>query len=476
MVTILRHNIKEYLKFRDSISFRVFLICIAAAAVLAFFIVSHQTSELREAISKEKHEALISVAEEYSKQLSQSGLSSEVRTVPDGVPSRRIAVIDNNLTVLNDSFDIDDMTGKNLVLPIAVKALSGEAAFEFSDGRYVAAVPVTIDRAISGAVCVFETDDGLEHVFSAAVSSSRLSAVVVIVISVFAAFFISLLIISRTSALVALIKKTREKVGSDKIPLRHSDELSPVIREFNDIYEYFDYAQEMRRAFVSDASHELRTPLTATKLLCDSITQTTDMDTETMREFIGDIVLEVDRMSHTAEKLLVLSRLDNNSAVKLSPIHISEIVHNMITAFEPIASSKNVTIESYIEEDCSVLGETEGINQIVGNLIDNAIKYNNENGTLRIYLFTKGNKCVFITDDTGIGIAPEYRERVFERFYRIDKSRKHDGRGGSGLGLAIVKRNIESFGGTIKITDSVYGGSRFIVTLPSLKYGDGEEQ
>ena len=110
----------------------------------------------------------------------------------------------------------------------------------------------------------------------------------------------------------------------------------------------------------------------------------------------------------------------------------------------------------------------EGASQIIGNLIDNAIKYNNVGGTLRIYLFSRAGKCTFITDDTGIGIAPEYREQVFERFYRVDKSREHDGRGGSGLGLSIVKRNVESFGGTVRISESVSGGTRFTVVFPSL--------
>lgn len=476
MDTILKHNIWENLRFRDSISLRFLLVCISAAAVLILFISVFLTNTLSRAFSKEKQSELTAAAFEYAEVLGEHGLTSNPDLFSEISVSRRVAVIDKRLTVLVDSSDIENMTGKTLVLPSAVRALDGEAYFGLSDGEYSASAPVISDGKIIGAVCVFETDDSQSRIYASFNTSLRRASAIIILTLLAVAFLSSLLLIVRTSALVASIKRTRNKSGSEKIPIAHKDEFLPIIREFNDIYEEFDYAQEMRRAFVSDASHELRTPLTATKLLCDSITQTSNMDAETMREFIGDIVLEVERMSHTAEKLLVLSRLDNGSSAKLAPIQISDIVRRMITAFEPIADSKSVDIKSYIEEDCSVLGDTEGANQIVGNLIDNAIKYNNEGGTLRIFLFTKGDKCVFITDDTGIGIAPEYRERVFERFYRVDKSRKHDGRGGSGLGLAIVKRNIESFGGSIEISDSVYGGARFTVTLPSLKFKGDMQQ
>lgn len=255
-----------------------------------------------------------------------------------------------------------------------------------------------------------------------------------------------------------------------------NDETAPLVEEFNSIYDQVDYVQQMRKAFVSDASHELRTPLAAIKLLCESISETKNIDPEITQEFMGDILLEIDRMSHTADKLLVLSRLDSSEVSPLAPVHLTDIVMKAITALTPLAEDKNLTIESYLEDNCTILADTEGATQIVSNLIDNAIKYNLSGGYLRIYLYSKNGSCVLIVDDTGIGIAPQYRGQVFDRFFRVDKSRKHDGRGGSGLGLAIVKQNILRFSGTIEISDSVFGGTRFTVTLPELVTSEEEAQ
>ncbi|MBQ4316168.1 MAG: HAMP domain-containing histidine kinase [Oscillospiraceae bacterium] len=462
------------MKLRESISFRILILCGVAAFLSVYIMSSVILNRIETATHLAKQTELQAAASEYATSLSVYGLDAEI-TLPDtyaGI-NRRLIITDNSLRIVFDSSDIENHEGKIIYLPAVVTALRGDEFFEFSSSNLrlesSAAAPVVSDGKIIGAVCIFETDVSLQNIYRALLPALLISGIVTILLflTLGAAFVFFLL--RRISNLIKTVKETQGDEKIEKIPVNYNDEVAPIIREFNNIYERLDYVQQMRQAFVSDASHELRTPLAAIRLLCESITQTDDVDTETIREFMEDIILEVDRMSHTAEKLLVLSRLDNGNRKGHAPVSLSETVRKMINAFEPIAADKDVTIESYIEDDCIIPGETEGANQIVGNLIDNAIKYNNVGGTLRIYLFSKNGSCTFITDDTGIGIAPEYREQVFERFYRVDKSREHDGRGGSGLGLAIVKRNVEHFGGTIRISDSVTGGTRFTVVLPSLQ-------
>lgn len=473
MVTILEHNLNTHLKFRDSISSRILLIFSAAAVLIVYLTSVLILNKIESATYSAKQSELCAAASEYSASLSAYGLDRELN-IPRSFAgiNRRIIVTDASLRIVFDSSEIENAEGKTVYLPATVRSLHGDEYFDFNSSdsslEISASAPVISDGKIIGTVSIFETDMGLQHVYRALKNALVPVGIITIVLILVAAFIIVCVLITRISNLIETVRKAQDDETIEKIPLNYSDEMAAIIREFNNIYERFNYVQHMRQAFVSDASHELRTPLAAIRLLCESITQTDNVDAETAREFMEDIILEVDRMSHTAEKLLVLSRLDNGKRQSPSPIPLSVIVHKSITAFEPIAADKNVTIESYIEEDCSILGDMEGANQIVGNLIDNAIKYNNVGGTLRIYLFSKNRHCTFITDDTGIGIAPEEREHVFERFYRVDKSREHDGRGGSGLGLAIVKRNVESFGGTIKISDSVNGGTRFTVVFPSL--------
>ena len=430
-------------------------------------------NKLEDSILSTKKTELTTAASEYSTSLSDYGLTSPLSVSLDySKTNRRVIVADANLNIVFDSYDPESIVNKTMFHPAIVRAINGEEYFSFardsSEVSACASAPFFLDGDIVGVVSVFETDTAFPEIFNSIELATFALCIIVIFLLLLTSILILILLKKRIHFFSKEIKSSQNDGIMNKISPEHTDEFKPILDEFNKISERFNYVQGMRQAFVSDASHELRTPLTAIRLLCESITQTDNMDADTVREFMEDIILEVDRMSHTAEKLLVLSKLDNASKSTSAPLPLSEIVNKMITAFEPIAEKKEVKILPYIDENCYILGDMEGANQIVGNLIDNAIKYNNFGGTLKIYLYSNGKECTFITDDTGIGIAPEEREHVFERFYRVDKSRKHDGRGGSGLGLAIVKRNVESFGGTIAISDSIDGGTRFTVVFPSL--------
>ncbi|MBQ8004245.1 MAG: hypothetical protein IJ299_04045, partial [Oscillospiraceae bacterium] len=265
-----------------------------------------------------KQTELQAAASEYATSLSVYGIENGL-SVPDtyaGI-NRRIIVTDNSLKVIFDSSDIENHEGKTIYLPSAVSALHGDDFFEFSSSNFrlesSASSPIVYDGKIIGAVCIFETDLSLQPVYRAITPALFVSGIVTILLFLAVGFLIVFFLIHRISSLIKSVKATQDDEKIEKIPVAYNDEMAPIIREFNDIYERLDYVQQMRQAFVSDASHELRTPLAAIRLLCESITQTNNVDADTVREFMEDIILEVDRMSHTAEKLLVLSRLDNGN-------------------------------------------------------------------------------------------------------------------------------------------------------------------
>ncbi len=461
------------MNFFHTISFKIISLFFFVALISIFCINSFIIRNLESTVFSTKKTELTTAASEYSASLSAYGLTFPLSVSPDySKTNRRIIVTDNNLTVIFDSFDSESIVNKSIFHPAVVRALNGNEHFSFtrtsSEISSYASAPVFLDDNIVGTISVFETDTASPEIFNSLGTVSLILSIITFILLLCCVIIVILLLIKKVSHFAKKIKCAHKNGIMSEILPKYTDEFKPILDEFNNISERFNYMQSMRQAFVSDASHELRTPLAAIRLLCESITQTENIDPDTVREFMEDIILEVDRMSHTAEKLLVLSKLDNTSKATPAPLPLSDIVTNMITALEPIAEKKSVTLVPYIDENCFILGDMEGANQIIGNLIDNAIKYNNLGGKVNIYLYSDGKRCTFITDDTGIGIAPEFRERVFERFYRVDKSREHDGRGGSGLGLAIVKRNVESFGGTISISDSVNGGTRFTVIFPSL--------
>ena len=226
-----------------------------------------------------------------------------------------------------------------------------------------------------------------------------------------------------------------------------------------------DQAWKQQKQFVADASHELKTPLTSIRLLSDSILQDPEMEPELIREFVGDIGREAQRLSRITEGLLSLTQLDRGIQEQSGVIDVSGQVRYAIHLLLPLAEAKDIVLHSQLESNCLVLISVDNMAHIANNLIENAIKYNTPGGSVWIRLAIIQEDVVFTVEDTGIGIPPEEREKVFERFYRVDKARSREA-GGTGLGLSIVHDTVLQAGGSIRLTEGCAGGACFQVTLP----------
>ena len=247
--------------------------------------------------------------------------------------------------------------------------------------------------------------------------------------------------------------------------MKGKDQLAKMADEFNQLTERIQETDAMRRQFVADASHELKTPLTSIRLLSDSILQDPEMEPELIREFVGDIGREAQRLSRITEGLLSLTRLDRGIQEQSGVIDVSGQVRYAIHLLLPLAEANDIVLHSQLESNCLVLISGDNMAHIANNLIENAIKYNVPGGSVWIRLAIDGEDVVFTVEDTGIGIPPEEREKVFERFYRVDKARSREA-GGTGLGLSIVHDTVLQAGGSIRLTEGSAGGACFQVTLP----------
>ena len=187
------------------------------------------------------------------------------------------------------------------------------------------------------------------------------------------------------------------------------------------------------------------------KLLSDSILQN-DMDPATIREFVGDIGNEAERLNRMSHKLLSLSRIDSQNDGDCEIILMSPSIKRASRMLSELAHNSNITIYEELQQDSPILMLEDDLYQIVFNLMENGIKYNTPGGKLTI-------------TDTGVGIPEESMPHIFERFYRVDKARSRKS-GGSGLGLAIVKNMVERNGGQISATSTPGSGSTFTVTFP----------
>ena len=252
-------------------------------------------------------------------------------------------------------------------------------------------------------------------------------------------------------------------------PIRLGAEGKGLMAVLHDVTEQRKL-DDSRREFVANVSHELRTPLTNVRGYAETLMSADDIDRDIQMRFLGVISSEADRMTRIVKDLLTLTRLDyNRMEMHMQPMDLRELGQKAAAAMEGQAKSQGLTLTCDLPEQMpAVTGDPERIQQVIINIITNAIKYNKPQGSIAITGGVEGEQVFLRVEDTGIGVPKADLERLFERFYRVDKARSRES-GGTGLGLAIAKQIVESHGGHIGF-DSEYGkGSVVTLYLPRTK-------
>lgn len=228
----------------------------------------------------------------------------------------------------------------------------------------------------------------------------------------------------------------------------------------------------LQREFVANVSHELKTPLSAILGMVDTLIDDTDMNPDQQRSYLRRVGDQSERLSALVSDLLVLSRAESvQRRVERSPIDLCEIAYNTLYRLESALTEKALEFKKEIpDQPIMVLGDEELLLQVFDNLLTNAIRYTPEKGSIRMRLKTQGPKAVLEVEDTGIGIALKHHNRIFERFYRVDKARSRAA-GGTGLGLAIVKNIMLTLEGNISVESAPNRGSTFRAILPLISKG-----
>lgn len=223
---------------------------------------------------------------------------------------------------------------------------------------------------------------------------------------------------------------------------------------------------DMRRDFVANVSHELKTPLAAIRGYAETLRDGALDEPPTARRFTERILNQCHRLQELLDDLLTLSRLEGvASSLELEPIDLQAVVRRTVEMLSPAAREKRVEIEVEETPVAPLHGDADGMERLLVNLIDNAIKYNRPEGRVMVRLSRADGQAVLEVSDTGIGIPPESIPRIFERFYRVDKGRARE-EGGTGLGLAIVKHVAQAHGGQVEVESRLGRGSTFRVRLP----------
>jgi two-component system phosphate regulon sensor histidine kinase PhoR len=225
-------------------------------------------------------------------------------------------------------------------------------------------------------------------------------------------------------------------------------------------------AQKSRREFVANVSHELRTPLTSIQGYVETLIEDENPRPETTREFLGVILKNASRMNRLTEDLLALASVESpDYKLSMQPARAKALVKDALDSLGGMVVDSGVKLQSAGAPDLLVMADPDAMNQVFGNLIENALKYAKDGKRIRVGAKPLGSEVQFTVQDFGPGIASEHLERVFERFYRIDKARSRES-GGTGLGLAIVKHIVQAHGGRIWAESELGKGVSFHFTLP----------
>ena len=330
-------------------------------------------------------------------------------------------------------------------------------------------------NATIGGIYLYEYDSEQGAIITGLQQNLMRISLLLLAMALLISVFLSRTMTRPISRLTAGISELRQGEYSTRVEVSGRDELAMLATAFNDMTERLEKTDAMRRRFVSDASHELKTPLASIKLLTDSIAQNTNMDAETIRDFVQDIGTEADRLVRITEKLLALTRMDNAShkQASRSSVDLTDVISDALHMLTPLADQRNISIHLILAENCVVMASADEMYQVIFNLVENAIKYNVDDGKIWLRVRRSADSVFLIVEDTGIGIPQEDRTRIFERFYRVDKARSREA-GGTGLGLSIVHDTVVANGGAIRVDARPEGGTVFIVQLPLARGGKTE--
>jgi signal transduction histidine kinase len=328
--------------------------------------------------------------------------------------------------------------------------------------------PIIFGRAFEPAPLSGGADDAVTEAFEQTLLYSLLAAgVVATVAAALASLLVSRRFIEPLRYVVAATSRIASGRYGERVPVRDADELGELSESFNAMARALEEAERRRVEVISDVSHELRTPLSTLRGYVEGLAEGV---VEPSGETWTLLYAEFERLSRLVDDLRRLSRAEAGRLdLSMAPVSPAEAVRLAVRGMLPLFDEKGVELESAVSEDLpSVQADVDRIVQVLSNLLSNALRHTPDRGRVVVEAEASGDEVAFEVTDTGTGIAPEHLERLFERFYRVDKSRSRgEDRGESGVGLAISRALVEAMGGRIRAESPGLGeGATFAFTLP----------
>ncbi len=391
----------------------------------------------------------------------------------------RVMVINNDLRIVKDTYGISE--NKTMISEEVVRCVKGESTNKYDkDNGYIEmTIPITETvrfedepqetagkEVVRGVMLVSASTDSIR------VTMDILSrkALLVEIIAIIALFVVSILaaqaLIRPFEKITEALNKAQEGYTDDPISVTDCLETKHIGDAFNRVLGRMKLLDDSRQEFVSNVSHELKTPITSMKVLADSLISQRDVPIELYQEFMTDIAKEIEREDKIITDLLALVKMDRTAAdLNIAEVDINVLVELIMKRLRPIAQKRDVELVYESVRPVTAAVDEVKMTLVISNLVENAVKYNKEHGWVKVTLDADHQFFTIEVADSGIGIPAESLDHIYERFYRVDKSRSRE-IGGTGLGLAITRSAVLMHRGSIRVESVEDEGTVFRVRIP----------
>ncbi len=459
------------LRIKTFIKITVFLMTVLSLTILTgLLVVSFTHNELKEVEdgAKMRSGEILDVLEAEGMEAAANNVRLEYK-VEDYANEQqgRVLVIGRDYMVLMDSSGKNEnsyLINDNLMN--LMKGNADEIRYDTSNSLVIMTPVVSNDMVVGAVIYKASTVEAKDNIKSQ-VTLSLIVFAIILVVDIIIIRLISHRAVKDINDVNEKIMHTALGNLQDRLPEDEGFiEVQVLAENYNDVLERLATIDQTRSEFVSNVSHELKTPITSMKVLAESVTQNEAATVDDYKEFMVDIVDEIDRETKIINDLLTLVRTDSKQdEMNFDEADINEMIETIVKTVKPLANQRAIKLSYDSFREVKARVDAVKLSLAISNLIENAVKYNVDNGWISVSLNADKEYFYIKVADSGVGIPEDAKDRVFDRFYRVDKARSRD-TGGTGLGLSITRSIVNAHKGTIKLYSESGKGTTFTVKIP----------
>ena len=401
---------------------------------------------------------------EYQQSEVINGELSILSTVYNG----RILIINRSGRIIKDTYDIDE--GKYMLSEEVIQCFEGVDTSYYDESNDYIEQTVSLkdgkSKQIDGVMLVSISTGEIRDSIEILEHRGNLLMLAISILVLVLGYLLSKSLVKPFTRVSKAIEELTDGYLDEEISVLDYSETQMLSSVFNKMLKRMKVLDDSRQEFVANVSHELKTPMTSIKVLADSLVGQEEVPVELYKEFMQDIAVEIDRENKIITDLLALVKMDKKASdLNIEKVNINELMESILKRLKPIADKKKV--ELVLETYRPIVAEVDEVklSLALSNLVENGIKYNVEDGWVHVTL-NADHKYFYVTvADSGVGIPKDSIDKIFERFYRVDKSHSRE-IGGTGLGLAITRNAIAMHRGAVKLKSEEQKGTTFSVRIP----------